>query len=199
VNIVAVSQRVLNLPDRNETRDELDHRLSQWISKAGGLPFPVPNGLDQHALTAWLECLQPTAIVLSGGEDIGTFPMRDETERFLLAHAARQRLPVLGLCRGMQMMAVWLGGALKRIDGHIRTRHKLQGALQVDVNSFHGIGLADCPPDCDILARADDGEIEAIRHRSLPWEGWMWHPEREASFASWNLERAQTWLGSGVD
>ena len=38
------------------------------------------------------------------------------------------------------------------------------------------------------LAYSDDGEIEAIRHKTLPWEGWMWHPERNAPFAKEDLK-----------
>ena len=34
-------------------------------------------------------------------------------------------------------------------------------------------------PDFNIIAKSSDGEIEGIKHSSLPWEGWMWHPERD--------------------
>lgn len=49
--------------------------------------------------------------LLSGGNDIGKIDERDKTERRLLDYASDRALPALGLCRGMQMMALWAGGA----------------------------------------------------------------------------------------
>ncbi|MBA4741019.1 MAG: gamma-glutamyl-gamma-aminobutyrate hydrolase family protein, partial [Burkholderiales bacterium] len=71
----------------------------------------------------------------------------------------------------------------------VRTRHQLQGQISAEVNSYHDYSLAACPKSFEVLARSQDGEIEAIRHLSLPWEGWMWHPEREVTFASRDIDR----------
>ncbi len=106
-------------------------------------------------------------------------PARDATERYLLSWAEKNLVPVLGICRGMQMMGVWAGGSLKRMAGQV-TRHLLQGEVVGEVNSFHDFSLSGCPLGFEVVARSEDGEIEAIRHTDLPWEGWMWHPEREA-------------------
>ena len=40
-----------------------------------------------------------------------------------------------------------------------------------------------------ILAKSEDGNLEAMRHKDLPWEAWMWHPEREKVFTRNNQER----------
>lgn len=138
--------------------------------------------------------MRPEALVLSGGNDIGEYPERDATERHLLTWAAANRIPVLGICRGLQMMAVWAGGNLVPVEGHVRTRHALsvsapQGEWSASVNSFHNWGLSSCPDGFEIAAQAEDGGIEAIRHIELPWEGWMWHPEREETFAPQDTAR----------
>lgn len=198
MKVVAVSQRVDVFPERNESRDALDQRLSTFLLGTGFLPVPVPNGLalqTPDALHAWLARVSPQAIVLSGGNDLGQCPARDRTEAILLEHARSASLPVLGICRGMQMMAHWSGGEIKPVTGHVRTRHKLSGKIIAEVNSYHGFSLADCPKDFEVLARSEDGEIEAIRHLSLPWEGWMWHPEREAPFASHDRLRLRQLFG----
>jgi putative glutamine amidotransferase len=76
----------------------------------------------------------------------------------------------------------------------VRTRHRLSGRITGEVNSYHEHVLADCPEGFAVLARSEDDAIEAIGHATLPWEGWMWHPEREAGFAPADLQRARMLL-----
>lgn len=183
--IVAVSQRIDIIYERSERRDTLDQRLCIWLSNAGFLPVPIPNVLagcdenDQSKLLTWLSTVKPHAIILSGGNNIGEEPDRDETEHQILSWAWDHKRPVLGICRGMQMMGNWGGILLKPVDGHVDTRHVLHGVLSGEVNSFHNFSLVECPSGFEVLARSEDNEIEAIRSHYLPWEGWMWHPERE--------------------
>ena len=200
---VAVSQRVDIHSDRGETRDGLDQRLAEFLIVAGFLPVPVPNSFwlnysnqASDLLKHWFVDVGVDAILLSGGNDIGQSPERDSTEQWLLDLAFDRELPVLGICRGMQMMASWAGVACHPVDRHIRTRHQLVGEIAKEVDSYHGFSLDDCPDGFTILAKSEDGEIEAIRHLSLPWEGWMWHPEREEIYPKDDLERARMLLNA---
>ena len=188
MKIVAVSQRVDQSPELNETRDALDQSLAAFVAICGYVPVPVPNALG-GAIRDWLTVVRPAAVVLSGGNDIGQCAERDNTEDTLLTYAQERRIPVLGVCRGMQMMAHWAGTGLHPVQGHVRTRHRLVGDITGEVNSYHGFALAACPTGFEVLALSADDEIEAIRHQSLPWEGWMWHPEREAKFAERDIQR----------
>ena len=183
MNSVAVSQRVEVLVDRNERRDALDQGLPLFLGAAGFLAFPAPNCLVAATnLRRWLEALAPKAVVLSGGDDIGVHDDRDSTEIALLEYALEHGLPALGICRGMQLMGKWGGVNTKPAPGHVRVRHPITGEISGSVNSYHNLALASCPTDFDIIATSSDGEIEAIRHRTLRWQGWMWHPEREPAF-----------------
>lgn len=211
--LVAVSQRVDVYPERCERRDALDQRLLQFFVSFGFIPVPVPNGFhggeiseDIAELTQerWLSRLKPDAIVLSGGNDIGECKERDTTERHLLDYALTHNLPVLGICRGMQMMGLLAGADLVKVEGHVRTRHVLQKTLSEEnlpeeVNSFHEWSLSNCPPGFQVIARSEHGEIEAIRHLHRPWLGLMWHPERESSLNEQDLKIIKTLFLSGCD
>ena len=88
------------------------------------------------------------------------------------------------------MMATLSGSSLRRVNGHVRTRHVLQGGvISGEANSYHDMSIDSCPRGYHVLARSEDGEIEAIGHDEYPWEGWMWHPEREESFDDRDLTR----------
>jgi len=196
VKKVAVSQRIDEIPDRDEIRDALDQRLVMFLLTAGYLPIPVPNSLNSQAsgderglLKKWLAQVNPEAIVLSGGNDLGTYPERDQTENLLLNYAWDHQLPLLGICRGMQMMAHWTGTELHKVSGHVRNRHRLSGAIEREVNSYHEYALKNCPEEFEVLANSEDGEIEAIQHCVRSWEGWMWHPERESKFSRVDIDR----------
>jgi len=84
----------------------------------------------------------------------------------------------------MQLMSTAAGTGLSRISGHVAARHYLQGDYNWEVNSYHTAALTEVPRQYLVLAKAPDRSIEAIRHNTLPWEGWMWHPEREAPYSS---------------
>jgi len=187
---VAVTQRVDLWPDRHESRDALDRNMTRWLSAAGYLAFPMPNALTTpDEMRRWLDTLQPNGIVLSGGGDIDDDACRSATEYEVLNFAERNATPLLGICRGMQLLAHSRTTGLKAVAGHVRTRHRLVGEIDGEANSYHQLSIASCPEGFRTLAHSEDGEIEAIRHHVLPWEGWMWHPERESEFQQRDIAR----------
>jgi putative glutamine amidotransferase len=97
----------------------------------------------------------------------------------------------------MQMMGTLAGSKLIKVSGHVRTRHCLQGGvISGEANSFHDMSLESCPSGYEILAKSEDGGIEAMRHETFPWEGWMWHPEREERFDPRDIQRLRNLFGA---
>ena len=100
---------------------------------------------------------------------------------------------MIGICRGMQMMAYRAGGiSIVPLTGHAGTHHEISGEISGKVNSYHNYGISDCPNNYKVIARSNDNSIEAIKHCELPGEGWMWHPEREPIFNKRDLERLKS-------
>ncbi len=187
---IFITQRVNINHERDERLDALDQRMVDWVDKIGGDAIPVPNCYFDK-VSIWASKLSPKAIILSGGNNIGEAPERDATEKALLNIASSRRLPVLGICRGMQFMTLHAGGELVPVKHHVRTRHKLKNRQGSTVNSYHEFGIETCPSGYNPIAFAEDGTIEAIIHNELPWEGWMWHPEREPIFDHIDIKRAR--------
>jgi len=162
----------------NEDHAAISIALLSFIRELGFSPQPVWNEtfgkqpliFDRQALDL---------LVLSGGETIGTQASRDEFELNLLQEAERARIPVLGICRGMQVMMSTQRVELEELDAHSGTRHHITGEFSGEVNSFHNFGVKIDPVGFEAIAHAEDHSVEAIRHKSNPWLGIMWHPERE--------------------
>ncbi len=203
---IIITQRIDQIKEYKELRESLDTELPNLLVHLGYLVFPISNTLldkndksntnllNQPKLVNFLEEINPDGIVLSGGNDIGQYPFRDQIEFLLLEWAESQSKPVLGICRGMQIMAVKSGSKLVKIKGHVNEYNYLYPKVKKDliphkIKCFHNWGLQKCPENFSILANTEDGYIEAIRHSKLPWEGWMWHPERDSPVNDLNKKR----------
>ena len=187
------------------------------VLKAGGTPVAIPPHNDKEALITLLETLD--GIVLSGGGDINPLllgeeplpqlhsvcPKRDEQELFLTREAFHRQIPILGICRGIQVMAVALDGKVWQdiyVQGEgARLKHSqdmprhyashsvsikegsmlqsIYGNKQtIAVNSFHHQAVSLPGPHLQVSAISSDGIIEAVEsseHKALL--GIQWHPE----------------------
>ena len=178
---IGITQRRRCCSSSGREYDALDDTWPSWLARAlpGASLVAIANGredLDQSSIEA---------LILSGGEDVGTSPLRDATERWALDHALRNNIPVVGVCRGMQFLHVQSGGALAPIDHHVGSPHsvRLNDSTRVMVNSWHRWGIHEAHPEWTVLALADDGTVEAFEHRDRPWLGVMSHPERDGGDA----------------
>jgi putative glutamine amidotransferase len=181
------------------------------VVRAGGTPLllpPLPE-VDPSVLDVL------DGLVLSGGGDVdpasygavphprtgGTSAVRDDAEQTLLRAALDRDVPVLGVCRGMQVLNVALGGTLTQhlpeVTGseshrpspavfgstHVRLApgSVLNGLLgdEVEVACYHHQAVDALAPSLVAVGRSDDGTVEAVELRDRRFAvGVQWHPEQ---------------------
>lgn len=220
--LVAVTQRVMEVPSYGEFRDSLDQEWTVWLTACGFIPVPIPNRLENVA--GFLARLGVIGAVLTGGNNLtldsyaideqvdDAFETRDATERAVLDFCAENDLPAIGFCRGMQMLQAYAGGRLTRLDvgpvGHVAEFHEvallsetwrdLANAQTIEVNSYHDYGfrVEDVTSQWEVTAVTQaDGIVEGFVHRNLPFLGVGWHPERENPAAEFDKQLILAWLG----
>lgn len=151
---------------------------------AGCGALVLPGGADIHPRFYGQE--------LRGAREIDE--ARDEYELAVFRRFLEEGKPILGICRGAQLINAALGGTLlQHIDGHGKTPDGADGTHPVrtedgqllrlygerfTVNSAHHQAVDRPGEGLRAVAWAEDGTVEAIRHVSLPIFGVQWHPER---------------------
>jgi gamma-glutamyl-gamma-aminobutyrate hydrolase PuuD len=188
--IIGISTRIVSPTNYNEKRDAISHDLISILDKLDLNPILIPNNLLDTK--KFLDQLTFSGFIISGGDNIGEFPQRDKTEKIILEYSSKKNLPILGICRGMQMINKFFGGKteLNKLKNHVNTNHSLKiindkfkiifKKDSINVNSYHNnlIQLKDLGQDLIPFAVYDDNSIEGYFHKYLSIYGVMWHPER---------------------
>lgn len=196
MKVVLITQRVELVGDYTERRDSLDQRWVLLLHQCGFSPLPVPNHLPTVEALLRKSYIEEMlcGLLLSGGNDLsdygGEVPERDEVEDFLVYHAMLRNIPLLGICRGMQVIQHYLGQQLTKFSGHVNTRHVVFNETDDvrEVNSFHNFGSKSCTYPLIPTHMSSDGLIEGIEHPNHKLKGIMWHPERNQPFDLSDIE-----------
>ena len=180
------------------------------ITKAGGIPIisAMAEACDYAAIADGIlftgsNCdIDPKLFGCENQGSVDCDPVLDQMELQLFDAFYKSGKPILGICRGVQLISVALGGTLVQdipqeipnltvhdaIYKKEATHHPVvakDGSLlqtlfgrEFLTNSFHHQAVKDCGKDMVVTVTSTDGVIEAIEHTSLPIIGVQWHPER---------------------
>ena len=185
------------------------------LEKAGGIPVLIPQYKDLEAARPFLDQLD--GVLISGGHDVGPerygafpkgycgtiMPVRDEQDLAISKYFLEKKKPILGICRGIQIMNVACGGTLyqdlekeggfehhfgdkypRNIPWHRVNLEKdsvlesIYGTEEIRVNSFHHQAIKDPGKKVKITAWSEDHVPEAMEVEGHPFAlAVQWHPE----------------------
>jgi gamma-glutamyl-gamma-aminobutyrate hydrolase PuuD len=178
MKLIAITQRCFTEAGPLQGHDMLDPRLSQLLLACDLLPLILPTSLD--VTKALFEHYQPSGILLSGGNNT---PSRTALETWLIDYAMEHRLPLLGICHGMQAIQRYHGIHPIKVSGHVAA-HQTIAINERDhtVNTYHDEGTTETNDTLHVWATHQDGTIKAIKDKQHAIYGIMWHPERQTNF-----------------
>lgn len=201
---IGLSMRVVTAEGYVERRDAISQEWTQLLESWGAIPILLPNTLsDINALLKMVDL-----VILTGGNDVTVNPQgvpicesndaakeRDLKEYQVIDLCIAKGIPLVGVCRGMQLINCRFGGLLEavNIQKHVASKHNVRfknsrfdSVLKgiSSVNSFHKFGITEetLGSDLEVLATSDDQLVEALAHNLHPIVGIMWHPERSEVF-----------------
>jgi gamma-glutamyl-gamma-aminobutyrate hydrolase PuuD len=194
---IGITQKVMKHPVYPEVLSCLDVKWFDLLVSYDMIPIPI--ALTTPKLAGSLITEQSLdGIIFSGGNSLSECAIndddqhtlshqRDQFEHTLLRAAIGKDLPVLGICRGLQLINNYFGGAISPLKQDTTRRHPLIAEKNTpwtwpsEVNSYHDYVVKNnsIGDHLQPLAFDPNGHIEALRHAHKKILAIMWHPERE--------------------
>ena len=186
-------------------KDKVDYLSDDWQVyfnkiRSDIILIPIPN--NKKLVQKMIKELKPNGLILTGGNDLGEFKNRDETEFKMIREFLKLKKPVLGVCRGMQVLNSFYGGKLSYknkslIDiNHTNSEHKVNicddyffKKKKIKVNSFHKflIKKKQVAKNFTPFAISDDGVVEGFYDLKKNIFGIQWHLERPSPSKKFDL------------
>lgn len=187
---IVISMRK-SVDKHQEVRDCLSDDWSSYLTNLDPslILFPLIN--QPHLVNPTMDFIKPHGLILTNGDDLHSNEERDLTEFKAIEYADSRNIPILGVCRGMQVLNYFFGGHIEnQIEGHITHNHKIElvrnqnfsqiNATTIEVNSYHNQGVNISGLSSQFCSLAFKGDfVEFIHHKTKSIMGIQWHPERK--------------------
>jgi len=200
---IAITQRTNIREGQSQVYDSLDQNWTLFLYKCNFFPVLIPN----LAIDFEEYLINISGVILTGGGDFSrklynlekdknfiedpnlVSEDRDNLELNLIKYCAKNKIPLLGVCRGMQMLNYFYGGNLKKVEGHCGQNQNLkilkdQFKFDNIVNSYHELAVTFDNIGNDLIPLASTKKvIKSLLHNKNKQLGIMWHPERNKPFS----------------
>jgi len=175
--------------------DFVDHYWINYFKKKKISFYSIPN-ISNYKINFPKNKIK--LIILPGGNDLFSKDKLSKTrlrvEFNMIKYGIKKKIPILGICRGMQIINFFFKGKQNRISGHMRTKHniffkeKIFLKKTLNVNSFHNFGIPSkkLSNKLKTIAIDKDNNVEIFKHRKKNIYGFMWHPERNNTYKELN-------------
>lgn len=181
---IGITQRLINNDTYHEVREALALDWGKLFASKNMLdnylPLPLSYEID---FKKYIDVIN--GVIISGGNDIYAVnkntlsKIRDDYELKIIDYCINKKIPLLGVCRGAQLLAHYFKLEIKQCKNHIGNHKIIKNKKNIMVNSFHNYCIFNTNDEILPLHIANDNSIESFKHVNLPIYGVMWHIERK--------------------
>ena len=196
---IGITQRLIlneNYPEERECLALDWGKLFNQDLLKGFIPLPLSYEIEFSRYKHLLK-----AVILSGGNDLSLYNLntlskkRDAYEKQIITICLKEKIPLLGICRGAQIIAHYFNSNISPCKNHVNIQHEVFYFKEKFIsNSFHNFAIKELGEDLVGLCFAKDNSIEAFKHKNENIFGIMWHIEREKGLE--NIQILKEWLSS---
>lgn len=208
--IVGMTMRISET--EHEIRDTISHDWFNYFKNKNIKILIIPNLLSDPI--SYVKQFKVNRLLFTGGDSIGPSSFsksnklkthRDILEEKLFDWGFKYNIPIFGVCRGMQLINVCLGGSITKNlmkylnnEIHVSSEHNILTSKgnRFLVNSFHNEGIFEnqVAKSLKIFAKSEEGIVEGLIHKNKKITGIQWHPERKSKNKNFNQNLIDSWL-----
>ena len=189
---IGITSRITENTTYIEKRDAVSHDWPKFLEKIHAFPIIIPNSITKSK--EFFDKMDLDGFVLTGGDNIGDNIERDKIEKSIIEYGIKNKLPIFGVCRGMQVINYYFGGNTEKSSNnkHVKNDHlveiqknnfsKINSNDSFKVNSYHHNIIKEKFLGKNLVSFAltkNDRTVEGFFHKNLSIMGVMWHPERQ--------------------
>ena len=189
---IGITSRITENTTYIEKRDAVSHDWPKFLEKIHAFPIIIPNSISKPK--EFFDKMDLDGFVLTGGDNIGDNIKRDKIEKSIIEYGIKNKLPIFGVCRGMQVINYYFGGNTEESSNnkHVKNDHlveiqknnfsKINSNDSFKVNSYHHNIIKEKFLGKNLVSFAltkNDRTVEGFFHKNLSIMGVMWHPERQ--------------------